>query len=588
LKSKLRQQQDNNKKKGKVIKELKMRIKHPKMKAHFTRTNPHLINSLKAKKLETKSEKQQLLRQIKKLKKNSKYTYIRELKAEQKVYDYEVQRLENLLASTENINEQVPVEDIETIKIRIREQNEILHKLKEEQKVLLDELKKKEKEIEKYKKIADEPEDEDKIKEIQELKAQVNTMKNIQGVSEEELEELQRINKITELNIEQQKERIKELQDALKEVEAMKETVFREKTSSEDKREATAIAEMLQDNLKTKGIEVKDIKKEVFERLDNNEKISVHELAKTFSRQPCKLPFDKALILSEWLIDTKHPTYTMQYTEERVLSKVLKRLASLLNVEINKDLPELEHMTEDDVMLVLQKLFARINDRIITSSKSIREVFSRIIYTTIMDKEEIEIVNTEAFLELCEDELDVKIEPIERLCFTDMISIGETEKVVKLKDIEYIMRGFELEDEEYKLDFDELDNISMVLMFTLAEYIVSAKIVFYKLFADCIYQQDVEIDGHDIKIDLINSRDFFNILNKIGITIQDGEHKNLKEFLCIDPEYPGKLVVKKLKKAIEEFATNEELRNKAYKHYKELDNEDSGEDIPHKHGKRTA
>eukprot|EP00826_Nyctotherus_ovalis_P021717 TRINITY_DN17062_c0_g1_i6.p1 TRINITY_DN17062_c0_g1~~TRINITY_DN17062_c0_g1_i6.p1 ORF type:complete len:578 (+),score=184.45 TRINITY_DN17062_c0_g1_i6:506-2239(+) len=577
-----------------------MRIRNPAMKAYLTKNNPHLLSSLKAKKLQVKAENLQLHRELKKLRKTSKYTLIKELEAERTVCDGEAQRLQEMLGEVENANELIPLEDAEAIKARIKEQNSVLDCLTEEQKVLLVELKQREAEIVKYKRIAEE--DGGKVKEIERLKAQVNIMKKAKGkaITVEELEELKRINKTTELKIIKQKDKIRNLEQTLEEIEAAKKSRIefpKSKNSGESRKEAYTIAEELQGNLRKKGIEVSDMKTELFERVDNNESVSVHELAKTFSRQPCALAFDKAIVLAEWLVNAGNSLHQKQYTEERALAEVLRHLGLLLNVDIV--LPEtssiftpaeLENLTEDDLMLILQKFFAKLNEKIITSGKTIPQIFSQVSFTHIMDEEEVDVVNTKDFLEVCEEKLKIRIEPIERLCFTKMISLGEDEKLTKLKDIEYILKGFEHESEDFDLDFSNLDSKSMVLLFALTEYILNSKITLYDIFGNCIYTQDVETDGKELRVELINSREFFNTLSKIGISIQNGEHENLKDFLCIDPEYPNKLVIRRLKKTIEEFALNSDLRSKAYKHYQELADEESDEEINKRNndGKKTV
>jgi len=61
------------------------------------------------------------------------------------------------------------------------------------------------------------------------------------------------------------------------------------------------------------------------------------------------------------------------------------------------------------------------------------------------------------------------------------------------------------------------------------------------------------------KVELINSKDFFEILQKRGVRKKDNEHDNLKKFLQLDPNYPSLLMFKKIIKALDEMAKNEDL-----------------------------
>ena len=182
LKSKIRQQQQNKSKKGNIIKELEMRIKNPKTKGYLTKSNPHLVNSLKLKKIEVRGENLKLRKELKKVQKCTKYTLMNELKGEKKAYNNELQRLYRLTESVEKANSLIPIEDAEVIKANILEQDEILENLRKEQRTLLKELNEKESEISKYKKFVEgEPNYENKEKEIRKLKEEIDSLKKVQG-----------------------------------------------------------------------------------------------------------------------------------------------------------------------------------------------------------------------------------------------------------------------------------------------------------------------------------------------------------------------------------------------------------------------
>lgn len=57
-------------------------------------------------------------------------------------------------------------------------------------------------------------------------------------------------------------------------------------------------------------------------------------------------------------------------------------------------------------------------------------------------------------------------------------------------------------------------------------------------------------------LDLINADDFFEILYKKGLKKSPKQHMNLMQFLCLDETYVDRIYIKKLGKAVAEFARN--------------------------------
>lgn len=123
------------------------------------------------------------------------------------------------------------------------------------------------------------------------------------------------------------------------------------------------------------------------------------------------------------------------------------------------------------------------------------------------------------------------------------------------------------------LNFADLDKVSMVLMLALAEYMIKSQTTLQDLFSKAVYNQTGEKDSKT-ETELLDSKDFFAVLAKIGINIEEREHQNLKKFLCHDSREPDRFSVDKLAAAIEEFGSNDELREVAHKCYEELVSED--------------
>jgi len=60
-------------------------------------------------------------------------------------------------------------------------------------------------------------------------------------------------------------------------------------------------------------------------------------------------------------------------------------------------------------------------------------------------------------------------------------------------------------------------------------------------------------------VEIINSKDFFEMLQARGVRKNNNEHANLKNFLALDPNYTSMLMLKKVANALDEMAKNEEL-----------------------------
>ena len=76
-------------------------------------------------------------------------------------------------------------------------------------------------------------------------------------------------------------------------------------------------------------------------------------------------------------------------------------------------------------------------------------------------------------------------------------------------------------------------------------------------------------------VEVIESKDFFDVLTNIGIQIGEGDNEELKKALSFsDSQLQDKFSVKKIKNSIEQFAFNEELRKKAHQYYDALIDEE--------------
>lgn len=81
----------------------------------------------------------------------------------------------------------------------------------------------------------------------------------------------------------------------------------------------------------------------------------------------------------------------------------------------------------------------------------------------------------------------------------------------------------------------------------------------YDFFEGAIYEQLVKTKTKQNVVEIINSKDFFDLLQRRGVRKKNNEHENLKKALQLDPNYSQLLMLKKIAKALDEMAKNEEL-----------------------------
>jgi hypothetical protein len=60
-------------------------------------------------------------------------------------------------------------------------------------------------------------------------------------------------------------------------------------------------------------------------------------------------------------------------------------------------------------------------------------------------------------------------------------------------------------------------------------------------------------------VEIIEAKHFFELLHKRGVRKSEKTHENLQKFLQLDPNYPQLIMLKKVAKALDEMAKNEEL-----------------------------
>ena len=72
-------------------------------------------------------------------------------------------------------------------------------------------------------------------------------------------------------------------------------------------------------------------------------------------------------------------------------------------------------------------------------------------------------------------------------------------------------------------------------------------------------QQQTSSQKNARKVEIIEAKDFFTYLQARGVRKSADPHVALQKILQLDPNYPDLILVKRLSKALDEIAKNEEL-----------------------------
>lgn len=88
-------------------------------------------------------------------------------------------------------------------------------------------------------------------------------------------------------------------------------------------------------------------------------------------------------------------------------------------------------------------------------------------------------------------------------------------------------------------------------MVMLMLYLLEQSMSTVEFFQDVIYQQNVKSKTKQQTLDIMNSEDFFRVLQEKGIRKKATEHANLKEFLQLSPNFPDLIVVKNIRKTLD-------------------------------------
>lgn len=572
LRSRIHQQEQTKSKKDKIIRDFQLRMRYPNVETQGLRSNPYVVSSVKRMHKEAFKENEKLRKELKKLQEDVRFTEANELEGEHRAYVEELDRLQELVEKAQNPDKEVPIEDAKAMNARLKEQSALLEKIRSEKNKLLKDIKLQEQEAENYKKSegSNKAMIESNEREIEILKEKVKSVKR-EKTDSSDLEKARKARDEAADRVEEKKRKFSGLRNELEEIkESSKFQPVSQSSHKEDakvSKPSNSIVQELKANIGGTSSE-KDLREKLFENFADDEKVSLHGLAKLFTRVPCKLSTENGLKIAEYLIGVKGSN-ARRLVEEKPLAEVLKGLSALFSDVAQDKSPdsnevEEESFTEEQVIQTFQNCYHKIKEQLELKQVSIADLFDKDTFHKEVDGVEQTVLRTSDFFKILKERLSLEFDEVERVCLTKIMSAGDESDIIKYEMVQQIA------SEEAELDFKELDNISLVMLFALSEFMKSHNNSVEEVFADYIYQQDVEIDNEQATVDLINSEDFFKVLEKVGIMVEESEHNSLNAFLCIDPEFPDKFLVNKLKQALEEFKLNEELRAKVFKYYQEM------------------
>ena len=252
----------------------------------------------------------------------------------------------------------------------------------------------------------------------------------------------------------------------------------------------------------------------------------------------------------------------------------------------NPLIPNVVQLGEQEVIRTAQKVFGEIARMFQLSGVAPEKHFE----DAIIQQGNDQLVPSDKFLEGMEALGIAKLSPKSQDCLLKVLAATEDEKYIRFNDFMQVIEDYadgtqnkiqeeemnieeskkeESQKEEFPMKIHKLNKISMVVMLALAEYLLRKGISVEDLFEGKTYKQLVKTKVKQRTIDILNTTDFFEELDVIGIKVDD-EQENLKYFLCLDKNYSDKIHMKKLVKVVKEFTENEKLREYARECYKEL------------------
>lgn len=105
----------------------------------------------------------------------------------------------------------------------------------------------------------------------------------------------------------------------------------------------------------------------------------------------------------------------------------------------------------------------------------------------------------------------------------------------------------------------KLDQKSVKIMVMLMVELLQTNKTTQEFFHEVAFEQNVKTKTKHFTMTFIKSEDFFRVLAEKGIRSKDKEHPNLREFLQLNAENPNLLLLKNIRKTLEQMSENEEF-----------------------------
>jgi len=228
-----------------------------------------------------------------------------------------------------------------------------------------------------------------------------------------------------------------------------------------------------------------------------------------------------------------------------------------------------EELTEKEILETVQKIFSEIANKMHSLKLEPRKLFE----SNIQIKDNDELILSNDFFNTIQSLGLPPLSPKSHECVLTILSADEDENYVKLEDFVQVMNDYAQARKEPELSevgvndmIRELDNVTIIILFVLKEYLQEQNVSPNQFFEKHIQQ----INSSDI----ISFQNFITSINEIGIKVEGKNLKNLKGFLKLSEEQTDVLSLKKLTDAIEQFKTNKEIEEYGRQCFQELINKD--------------
>lgn len=260
------------------------------------------------------------------------------------------------------------------------------------------------------------------------------------------------------------------------------------------------------------------------------------------------------------------------------------------------------------MLTIAEKCFFKIAQEILQRNLTVRQAFAKFIQfeqIQIEDEEPsseevtvLELLSPLGFLEGIKELGLLDLEEIEVACLMRVLTKPNLDNAILVKELIIIMSNFGIPDDDHiegqssegadnsivkkekseskegsskkkqkkkkggaNFDMSLLDEKSIKILAKLLLALIDLNVSLYDFFDGAIYEQLVNTKTKQNKVEIIDSKDFFELLQARGIRKNKTEVESLKKFLSIDKTYPNLLMIKKLAKALDEMTKNEELMN---------------------------